>query len=135
MAIKEKKETKSKLGEILSKDYKWESYVFFFLSLLVLILGVLILTDTITISSNAWLVGSFPTGFAIILVVIGSLTLLYSIYPFFKQALPEFKKISWLKGKKYWGNVVRVFLFLIVFTLLFLLYDSFITEILQRIMG
>lgn len=136
MAIKQKTEQKqSKLMEILSKDYRWESYLFFAISLLVLLLGVLILTGALTINSDAWLVGSFPTTFAWILVVIGALTLIYAVYPFFKPAFPEIKKISWLKGRKYFGNVVRVFAFIIVFALLFLLYDMFITEILAKIMG
>ncbi len=136
MAIKQKKEEKqSKLMEILSKDYRWENYVFFVVSLLVLLLGILILTGTLTINSDAIIIGSFPTTFAWILVVVGSLTLIYAVYPFFKPALPEIKKISWLKGKKYFGNVLRVFTFIIIFALLFLLYDMFITEILAKIMG
>ena len=136
MAIKQKQEEKqSKLWEILKKDYKWESYVFFAISLLVLLLGVLILTGTLTISPSAPLIGGFPTVFAWILVVFGGLTLLYAVYPFFKPAFPELKKITWLKGKKYFGDVIRVFSFIIVFALLFLLYDMFITEILAKIMG
>ena len=136
MAIKQKQEEKtSKLWEILSKDYKWESYVFFFISLIVLLLGCLILTGTLTINANAPLIGSWPIGFAWILVVFGSFTLIYAVYPFFKPALPEIKKVQWLKGKKYFGNVIRVFSFIIIFALLFLLYDMFITEILAKIMG
>lgn len=136
MAVKEKKvEKKSKLMEILTKDYPWENYVFFTISLLVLILGLLILTGALTISSDAWLIGGFPKVFAWILVVVGALTIIYAVYPFFKPAFPEIKKVSWLKGRKYFGNVVRVFMFIIVFALLFLLYDMFITRVLAEIMG
>ena len=135
MAIKEKKEDKSRLLDILKKDYKWEGYVFFFIALLVLLLGVLILTGALTISSDAWLIGGFPTAFAWVLVVLGALTLIYAVYPFFKPAFPELKKISWLKGRKYFANVIRVFFFIIVFASLFFLYDAFIGEILGRILG
>ncbi len=136
MAIKEKQvEKKSKLLEILGKDYKWESYVFFFISLVVLMLGVLILTNTITISEDAFLIGPISNIFAWIMVAFGALALIYAVYPFFKPAVPEIKKVTWLKGRKYFGNVVRVFIFIIVLALLFLLYDMFITEVLASIMG
>ena len=79
------------------------------------------------------LIGKYPDVFAWVLVVIAGLGVVYALYPFFKPALPEFKKISWLKWPKFLGNVIRVFLFLIIFTLLFLLYDSFIQQILARI--
>lgn len=135
MAVKEKQvEKKSKLAEILRKDYRWENYVYFFISLVVLLLGVLLVTGTITISPNAFLIGSIATPFAWILVSVGALALAYALFPFFKQALPEVKRITWLKGKKYFGNVIRVFVFIIILALLFLLYDMFITEILAKIM-
>ena len=136
MAIKEKQvEKKSKLWEILSKDYRLESYVFFLISLVVLLLGVLILVGTISIAEDAFLIGPISNIFAWIMVVFGALALIYAVYPFFKPAFPEIKRISWLKGKKYFGNVVRVFIFIIVLALLFLLYDMFITEVLAKIMG
>lgn len=141
MSSKEKKaktpvkRKKSRILEILKKDYKWESYLFFFISLVVLLLGILILTNALTINSDAWLIGTYPKPFAIILVVLGSITLLYAIYPFFKPAFPELKKITWLTGKKYFANFARVAIFLIIFALLFLLYETFITEILRRILG
>ncbi len=136
MATKEKQvEKKSKLVEILSKDYRWENYVFFIISLLVLLLGVLILTDTITINPDAFLIGPIADIFAWIMVAFGGLALIYAVYPFFKPAFPEIKRVSWLKGKKYFGNVIRVFIFIIILALLFLLFDMFITAVLAKIMG
>ncbi len=135
MAIKEKKDDKkSKLWEILSKDYKWENYVFFLIALVVLLLGVLILDGTISISSDAVLIGSYSTAFAWILVAFGSLAIIYALFPFFQTAFPELKRITWIKGRKYFGNILRVFIFLIVLCLLFILYDYFITEALGKIL-
>lgn len=135
MAIKEKKEQKSKLVEILTKEYRWENYLFGAISILVLALGLLIVTGALTINANAWLIGGFPIVFGWILITLGAVTVLYAIFPFFKSAFPELRKISWLKGRKYLGNTIRVFTFLIIFALLFLLYDMFITEVLAAIMG
>lgn len=136
MAIKEKQvEKKSKLLEILKKDYRWENYVFFVIALIVILLGVLILNGTLTISGSAPIIGSIPNIFAWIMVVFGALALIYAVWPFFKPAFPEIKRITWLKGKKYFADVVRVFIFIIILALLLLLYQAFITEILDKIMG
>lgn len=137
--IEKKNEKNERLGiyrvwEYIKEEHKWESYVSLFFSLVVLILGCLMLSGTLVVKENIPVIGSIPTLFAWILVVLGAGGLLYSVYPFFKPAFPEFRKISWLTGYKFLGNTVRVFLFLIIFTLLFLLYDSFITEILALIL-
>lgn len=136
MAIKEKKvEQKSKLMEILRKDYRWENYLFFTIALVVLLLGVLILNNTLIINEDAFLIGPIADIFAWLMVAFGGLALIYAVYPFFKPAFPEIKRVSWLKGKKYFGNVIRVFIFIIILALLFLLFDMFITAVLAKIMG
>lgn len=136
MAIKEKKvEQKSKLMEILRKDYRWENYLFFTIALVVLLLGVLILNNTLIINEDAFLIGPIADIFAWLMVAFGGLALIYAVYPFFKPAFPEIKRITWLKGKKYFANVIRVFTFIIVLALLLLLFQAFITEILAIIWG
>lgn len=136
MAIKEKKvEQKSKLMEILRKDYRWENYLFFTIALVVLLLGVLILNNTLVINEDAFLIGPIADIFAWLMVAFGGLALIYAVYPFFKPAFPEIKRITWLKGKKYFANVIRVFTFIIVLALLLLLFQAFITEILAIIWG
>ncbi len=136
MAIKEKKvEQKSKLMEILRKDYRWENYLFFTIALVVLLLGVLILNNTLIINEDAFLIGPISDIFAWLMVAFGGLALIYAVYPFFKPAFPEIKRITWLKGKKYFANVIRVFTFIIVLALLLLLFQAFITEILAIIWG
>lgn len=136
MAIKEKKvEQKSKLMEILRKDYRWENYLFFTIALVVLLLGVLILNNTLIINEDAFLIGPIADIFAWLMVAFGGLALIYAVYPFFKPAFPEIKRITWLKGKKYFANVIRVFIFIIVLALLLLLFQAFITEILAIIWG
>lgn len=135
MAIKEKIGDKvSRITQYLKDFHKWENYVFLFLSLFVLILGCLFLTGTLTIRDDFWLFGGHQTAFGITLTVIGALFTVYGLYPFFKPAFPEFKKISWLPFKKFVGNSIRVLMFIVIFSLLFLLYDAFITQILARIL-
>lgn len=134
MAVKEKINDKpSRIMQYLKETHKWENYVFLLFSALVLMLGCLILTGTLTVKQNFWLIGEHPTVFAWVLVVVGILFTIYALFPFFKPALPEIKKVSWLTFGKWLGNSIRVLLFITIFALLFLLYDAFITQILAVI--
>lgn len=123
----------SRVLEYLKTEHKWENYLFVFVSVVTLLLGCLMLAGSIAVKEDAPLIGDYPKQFAWALVIISGIGLIYALYPFFKPAFPEFKKISWLTIPKFIGNVIRVFLFLAIFTLLFLLYDSFIAEILLLI--
>ncbi len=131
---KEKFEGKSRILEYLKTEHKWENYLFLVVSVITLLLGILMLTDALVVKEDFPLIGKYPDVFAWILVVIAGIGVIYALYPFFKPAFPEFKKVTWLTWGKFLGNAIRVFLFLIIFTLLFLLYDSFITQILARIL-
>ena len=134
MAVKEKKQDKpSRIWQYLKETHKWENYVFLFFSVVVLALGLLILTGALNVKEDAWLIGDYPKVFAWILVGLSGLFTLYGLYPFFKPALPEIKKVSWLSFGKFLSNAIRVLLFLAVFASLFLLYDAFITNLLSRI--
>ncbi|MDE6584293.1 MAG: preprotein translocase subunit SecE [Anaeroplasmataceae bacterium] len=134
MAVKEKKDNKpSRIWQYLKETHKWENYVFLVFAVLVLLLGCLILTGSLSVKQDFWLIGSHPTAFGWVLVSIAGVFTVYGLYPFFKPALPEFKKVTWLTFGKWVGNSIRVLLFLVIFALLFLLYDAFITQILARI--
>lgn len=134
MAVKEKQiEKKSRILEYLKESHKWENYVFLAFSVIVLILGCLILTGTLVVKENFWLIGDHPKVFAWVLIVISVLFTIYALVPFFKPAVPEFKKVTWLPFRKFVANSFRVLLFITIFALLFFMYDAFITQILSRI--
>ena len=136
MAVKEKQQFKpSRIWQYLKETHKWENYVFLFFSVVVLALGLLILTGALNVKEDAWLIGDYPKVFAWILVGVSGLFTLYGLYPFFKPALPEIKRVQWLTFGKFVSNAVRVLLFITIFTLLFLLYDAFISLLLARILG
>ena len=136
MAVKEKQQFKpSRIWQYLKETHKWENYVFLFFSVVVLVVGLLIVTGTLTIKDDAWLIGDYPKVFAWILVGVSGLFTLYGLYPFFKPAFPEIKRVQWLTFGKFLSNAIRVLLFIVIFTLLFLLYDAFISLLLARILG
>ena len=131
---RDKEESKpSRIWEYIKTEHKWENYVFLVISVVTLILGVLILVGTLVVRSDFPVIGGIPMVFGWILVVVAAAGVVYALYPMFKPAFPELKKITWLTGSKLVGNIIRVFLFILIFTLLFLLYDAFISQVLSRI--
>ena len=122
----------NRIAEYLKTEHKWENYLFVVVSIITLLLGGLMLSGSLVVKDNFPLLGDYPDVFAWALVIIGAAGTIYALYPFYKPAFPEFKKISWLSMPKFLGNIIRVFLFLIIFTLLFLLYDVFISQLLGR---
>ena len=131
----EKQETMGfyRIAEYLKTEHKWENYLFVFVSMVVMVLGGMILAGSLVVKDSFPLIGSHPTVFAWILIGVSAIALVYSLYPFFKPAFPEFRKITWLTFPKFVGDAIRVFLFIAIFVLLFILYDSLITGILRLI--
>ena len=137
--IEKKQEKEANLGvyritEYLKEEHQWENWLFLVISIITLVLGCLMLNGALNVRSDFPLIGEYPTVFAWILVVLASVGLIYALYPFLKPAFPELKKITWLTWPKFLGNAIRTFVFIIIFTLLFLLYDVFIQQLLALIM-
>lgn len=122
-----------RIGQYLKEEHKWENWLFLAISIITMVLGGLLLNGALIVRSDFPFFGEHPDVLGWILFGFAGIGLLYALYPFFKPAFPEFKKITWLTGSKLVGNIIRVFLFILIFTLLFLLYDSFISQVLSRI--
>jgi preprotein translocase subunit SecE len=118
-----------RIGAYLKEEHKWENYVFLIVSVIVLVLGMLILNGALVVRDNFPLIGGHSTAFGWTLVGVAALGTLYGLYPFFKPAFPEFKKITWLTVPKFIANTIRVFVFMAIFIALFILYDMFIANI------
>lgn len=118
-----------RIGAYLKEEHKWENYVFLIVSVIVLVLGMLILNGALVVKDDFPLIGGHSTPFGWTLVGIAALGTLYGLYPFFKPAFPEFKKITWLTIPKFIANTIRVFVFMAIFIALFILYDMFIANI------
>lgn len=136
MAIKEKNnEVKSsKLMEILNTEYKWETYLLGVLSVVAVALGLLIFSDVLTVNADTPIIGNYPNLFAWIIVIVGAIGLVLFAIPMFRPAVPELKKLSWPTWRVFVANTTRVFIFLIVMSLMFLLFESFITAFLSKIL-
>ena len=132
MAIKEKSKElqKSKVVEILTTEYKWETYLLGFLSTVAIALGLLIFADVLTVSETTPLIGNYPNLFAWIITIVGAIGLILFAIPLFKPAAPELKKLTWPTWRVFVANSTRVFIFIIVLAGVFLLYEAFISAFL-----
>lgn len=134
MAIKVKEEKKhGKLYEIFTTEYKWETYLLGVLSAIAIAAASLMLTKVLVINENAFLVGKFPNVLIGLLLGFGIIGALLFLFPIFKPALPELKKLSLPNRRTFLGNTLRVFIFIIILSLLFLLYEAFISGIIGKI--
>lgn len=122
-----------RIGQYLKEEHKWENWLFLAISIITMVLGGLLLNGALIVRSDFPFFGEHPDVLGWILFGFAGIGLLYALYPFFKPAFPEFKKITWLSLPNFIGNSIRTFLFIGVFTGLFILYDSFITELLALI--
>ena len=139
MAIKQKTvETKSKLIEVLTTEYKWENLLLGILATLSGALALMIISGNslLQINENFPILGQGNNGiiFAWVLFSISIFGLILVIYPFFLPAIPELKKITWPSWPKFVDHSVRVLIFLFILTGVILLYNLLIIRLLGGIL-
>jgi len=139
MAIKEKNvEEKSKLVEVLTKEYRWENLLLGVLAVVSAGLALMIISGNplLQINPNFPILGTEPNGtiFAWVLLVISIFGLILVIYPFFIPAFPEIKKIIWPNRPKFIDNTVRTLIFLFILTFVILIYNLLILSLLGDIL-
>lgn len=115
---------------IFTKEYKYEGIILLFLSLVALVLGTMVLiginsegSSGLVINENVFLIGDYPAAFAWILVVLGAVSLLLAIVPFFKPSISEVKRISWSTRATLLKNTAIVFAFILIMAIFFVLSD------------
>lgn len=134
MAIKERKTDKtSKILEVLKTEYKWENILLAILASLALAFSLMIINDTLQVKESFPLIGSVPKLFAWILFSISVFGLLLVAFPFFAQALPELKKISWADFKTSMDAIIKVFLFVVIFAFIFVGFDALIGLVMKNL--
>jgi len=136
MAIKEKPDKKqNKLLEILGKEYKWENYLLLVVALIALALASMILLGELVPNVDFPIIGSYPNLFAWVLMGVSVFGLLLVLIPFLKPVYPEFTKITWATKKEFIENSIRVFVFIIILAVFFLLSDILIRAVVDVIRG
>lgn len=142
----EKKENVKKENKILTiftKEYKYEGIILLFLSLIALVLGTLVLMGIssegesgLVINENVFLIGDYPSAFAWILVVLGTVSLILAVWPFYKPSIAEAKRITWSTKGQLLKNTAIVFAFILIMSIFFIFSDwifGYVVELFELI--
>ena len=127
-----KDQNKSRVLEILTKEYPAERIIMMVMGVLVTVTGVYLVTDdpflTITNTDSwytAWIFGT-DTGiliFSYFILLMGILALVVALWPFFKPSLKEMKRVTWPNGTTIKNHSLRVFGFILFLMIMFVLFD------------
>lgn len=118
---------KNRLAEIFTKDYKYEGIVLLVLSIIAIVVGILILPNPGTIMGISVKIMGW------ILIGLGGVSLLLSIWPYYKPSVYEVKRVDWPTKKSMLEDVISVFIFTIIFVLFFTVVDLGLTELIDWI--
>jgi preprotein translocase subunit SecE len=139
MAKEIQNKNESKIIKILKTEYKFEGIILGVLGMLVTVLGVyLIQGDEITIKWTDFVLFNEPwkvMTFAIIVTVVGAVSFIMAIFPFFAPSWQERKKISWPKKDVVANHSARVYGFIIFVVLFFILVDWPLRELFGLLAG
>lgn len=117
----------NKVLEILKKEYPFERVLLGVLGILVLVLGVYLVEGSrLQIRyTDLWIFNEEYkiTIFSIFVIVIGAISFLMAIWPFFVPSFAEMRKVSWPGRDMILNHSARVFGFIIVLALFFVLAD------------
>lgn len=117
----------SRVLEILRTEYPFERILLGVLGALVIILGVyLIEGNLLQIRLTSWFIFSTATRrliFSILVIIVGAVSFVMAIWPFFVPSFAEMKRVTWPGRKMILNHSARVFGFIIVLSLFFVLID------------
>ncbi len=126
---KSKDEPQSWFMKVLKEEHKWETYLLGFVSCFAMGLGALILSGVLVFKDGTVLFSDYANVVGWVFVVFGLVGFLLFIIPIFKPTRKEIKHLSLPSKNLFLGNVVRVFIFLIIMASVFMLYDAVISAI------
>lgn len=129
-----KKEEESWFLKVLKEEHKWETYLLGFISCVAMGVGALILTDVVVFDPGTPVLSDYPTQVGWTFSIFGIVGFLLFIIPIFKPTKKEIVHLKLPTKNLFLGNVTRVFLFLTIMALVFMLYESVISAIVGKVL-
>ncbi len=127
MAKNQLEQKENKVMAILRKEYPFEKILLGVLGALVIVLGVyLIEGEVLEIRLTSWWIFNTEIKrliFAIFVIVVGAISFVMAIWPFFTPSFSEMRKVSWPNRSTILNHSARVFGFIIILSLFFVLAD------------
>jgi preprotein translocase subunit SecE len=125
----------SKIMEILRTEYSFEKVALGVLGIFVVILGVYLIEGTVLeIRLTNWWIFNTDTKiliFSIFVIVIGAVSFVMAIWPFFTPSFAEMKKVTWPNRSTILNHSARVFGFIFFIAAFFILTDWVIRLIVE----
>lgn len=132
--VKEKK--KNRLVEAFKRDYKFEGLLLLLLSMLAIIVGGWFLAACYKGEEpfrGVFLLDDYDKVFSWLLLILGVVSLLFSIWPYYKPSIYEVKRITWPSKKEMLESSLATFIFSLVLVLFFFLCDQLFVQLLPAI--
>lgn len=127
MSKKVEEKKPNKVLEVLRKEYPFEKILLGFLGVIVLVLGIYIYKgELLTIRyTSLWIFNTATRikWFSAFVIVVGAVSLLIAVWPFFVPSVGEMKKVSWPDRNMILNHSSRVFGFIILLALFFFILD------------
>ena len=130
MAEKVEKKKENRILSIFTKEYRYEGLILLFLAIVAIVLGVLVLqgiysegASGLVINENVFLIGDYPQAFAWVLIVLGAVSFVLAVWPFYKPSIAEAKRITWPTRGELLKNTAIVFAFILIMSLFFIFSD------------
>lgn len=127
-----KEQKPSKVWEVLSKEYRYESLILVFFAIVLMIVSAYILNGTLTLRTDIpvlGLLGLYPLVSASVFFVAGFVGLIVGAWPIFKPSFKEVKRLTPPTRKIFIDHIIKVFTFILGLTAIFLIYDTIITQL------
>lgn len=129
-------EKHSRVMEILKKEYTIENWLLALLSPVLVLYGVYIVIGKFGTVDLTAILGNSGIGFidfffqtdlariivGVVLILIGTMVIIYLLMPILKPSFNELKKVSWPTAKQLGQDTSKVFAFLVFLMVVFTLY-------------
>jgi preprotein translocase subunit SecE len=113
--------------EILTTEYKGESLLLVFVSIVIMVVSSYIIIGTLVINPTFPVIGRFPLLSTVVFMVSGAVGLVLGSWPLFKPSIVEIKRLTPPTRAIYLDHMVKVFTFILLFLIVFIVFDSVIT--------
>ena len=125
----------SKVLEILRKEYPFERILLGILGAFVVILGVYLIEGSVLEIrlTNWWIFNTAGKilAFSIFVILVGAVSLVMSLWPFFTPSFAEMKKVTWPNRTTILNHSARVFGFILFIAAFFIMSDWAIRGIVE----
>ena len=133
----QEKEKKSMISKVFS-EYKFEGLLFLVIALVGIVVGVELLigvntngSEGLAVNEDFFFIGAYPKVFAWMLIILGAVLLVFSIWPYYKPSFGEIKRVSWPTKKVMLENTLVVLAFILILAFLFVGYDALLNQVVK----